>query len=213
MAAPKKPQLRVICLTGGIGSGKSTAADFFIARGVRVVDTDKISHRLTAKDGAAMPEIAGAFGFQALDNTGAMNRAVMRELAFADPAARTRLEAILHPRILADANLEIERLAGDDGYFQSYILLAIPLLFERMTYRHKLWRTLVIDCAVALQVARAAKRSGVLAVDVMRVVEAQIPREVRLQLSDDLIWNGGDLRQLESSVDAQHRIYVRPPTE
>ncbi|MBC7622716.1 MAG: dephospho-CoA kinase [Aeromicrobium sp.] len=205
--------MRVICLTGGIGSGKSAAADFFIARGVRVVDTDKISHRLTAKDGAAMPEIAGAFGFQALDNTGAMNRAVMRELAFADPAARTRLEAILHPRILADANLEIERLAGDDGYSQSYILLAIPLLFERMTYRQNLWRTLVIDCAVALQVARAAKRSGVLAVDVMRVVKAQIPREVRLQLSDDLIWNGGDLLQLESSVDAQHRIYARPPTE
>jgi dephospho-CoA kinase len=209
LATLEKNPLQVIGLTGGIGSGKSAAADCFAARGVRVVDTDQISHRLTGKEGAAVPEIVRAFGAQAVDGHGAMDRAVMRKLVFADSAARKMLEAILHPQIVADADHEIAQLRDDSGYRQAYVVLAIPLLFERMTFRQKLWRTLVVDCAVGTQINRASKRSGLSKDAVAQVVQAQIPRSVRLQLADDVIWNGGDRLALDEAVDAYHGLYTR----
>jgi len=208
LATPEKRQLRVIGLSGGIGSGKSVAADCFAARGVRVVDTDQISHKLTGKEGAAIPEIVEAFGARAVDRQGAMDRAAMRELVFSDPVARKTLEGILHPLIVAEADREIAQLRDDLGYLHAYVLLAIPLLFERMSFRRKLWRTLVIDCAEETQISRAAKRSGLSAEAISRVVEAQISRNVRLQLADDVVWNGGDLLALDRAVDSYHRRYT-----
>ena len=179
-----------------------------MARGVRVVDTDRISHSLTGKSGAVIPEIVRVFGAQAVDRHGAMDRALMRQLVFADPAARKKLEAILHPEIAAVADREIAQLRDDAGYQYAYVLLAIPLLFERMSFRRKLWRTLVIDCAEGTQITRAARRSGLSAETIVQVVQAQISRDVRLQLADDVIWNGGDLLALDRAVDTYHRRYA-----
>jgi dephospho-CoA kinase len=209
LATLEKSPLRVIGLTGGIGSGKSAAADFFAAFGVRVVDTDQISHSLTGKDGAAIPDIVRAFGARTVDREGSMDRAAMRELVFADPAARKTLEGILHPLILSEADQEIAQLRRDAGYQHPYLLLAIPLLFERMSFRQMLWRTLVIDCAVGTQIARVVKRSGLSADAVVRVMQAQVPRAVRLQLGDDVIWNGGDLLALGRAVETFHKLYTR----
>src|ERR1700753_216798 len=88
-----------IGLTGGIGSGKSTVADLFAARGASIVDTDVIAHSLTAPHGAASPAIVAAFGAESAAAAGALDRARMRALVFADAGAKARLEAILHPRI------------------------------------------------------------------------------------------------------------------
>jgi dephospho-CoA kinase len=209
LGAPNKDPLRVIGLSGGIGSGKSAAADCFVARGVRVIDTDQISHSLTGKSGAAIPDIVRAFGPQAIDRQGAMDRAAMRELVFADPVARKKLEAILHPEIAAAVDRELAQLRGDQGYQHAYVLLAIPLLFERMSFRWKLWRTLVIDCAESTQIARVARRSGLPVETIVQVVQAQISRNVRLQLADDVIWNGGDLLALDRTVDTFHCRYTR----
>ena len=209
LATAEERPLRVIGLTGGIGAGKSAAADCFAARGVRVVDTDQISHRLTGKNGAAMPAIIRAFGALAVDKQGAMDRAVMREMVFSDPGARKTLEGILHPQIFAETRVEIAQVRDDHEYRQPYVLVAIPLLFERMSFRQLLWRTLVIDCSVAIQIARAASRPGLSAAAVGQVVEAQIPRNVRLQLADDVIWNGADLVALDSNVETYHQFYCR----
>jgi dephospho-CoA kinase len=209
LATAEERPLRVVGLTGGIGAGKSAAADCFAARGVRLVDTDQISHRLTGKGGAAIPAIVREFGSQAVDKQGVMDRAVMRKMVFSDPGARKTLEGILHPQIVAETRAEIAQVRDDPEYHQPYVLVAVPLLFERMSFRQLLWRTLVIDCSVATQIARAASRPGLSAAAVGQVIQAQIPRNVRLQLGHDVIWNGGDLVELDKNVDTYHRLYCR----
>ena len=99
----------VVGLTGGIGSGKSAAAEEFARLGAAVVDTDAIAHELTATGGAAIDEVRRALGGEYIDETGAMDRAKVRARVFADPAARARLEAVLHPRIRAESE---RRIAG-----------------------------------------------------------------------------------------------------
>ena len=102
------PAAPVIGLTGGIGSGKSAAADCFAALGVTVVDTDAISHELTAAGGAAMPAILATFGSAMLTAEGALNRIAMRQRVFTEPAARLQLEAILHPLIRETSQRRVE---------------------------------------------------------------------------------------------------------
>ena len=114
----------VVGLTGGIGSGKSEVARLFAARGATVVDADALAHELTGPDGAAMDAIRAAFGPGVLGPDGALDRATMRRLAFSDPAARGRLEAILHPMIRARSDALIERATGP------YVVLVVPLLVE-----------------------------------------------------------------------------------
>src|SRR5688500_9587899 len=96
-------------LTGGIGSGKSKAADMFAELGAAVIDTDAISHELTGPAGAAMTPIERAFGPEYLRGDGSLDRARMRNLVFSDPESRRALEAILHPLIRATTR---ERIAA-----------------------------------------------------------------------------------------------------
>ncbi|MPQ72143.1 dephospho-CoA kinase, partial [Pseudomonas sp. MWU12-2323] len=114
----------VIGLTGGIGSGKSAAAERFSELGVPVIDTDQIAHALTGPGGAAMAEIGREFGPEAVAADGALNRAAMRERVFADPDCKRRLEAILHPAIYDESVRRLEAARGD------YAVLVVPLLFE-----------------------------------------------------------------------------------
>ena len=110
MTTSMSPNRRlVIGLTGGIGSGKSTVADLFASRGVGLVDTDVIAHALTGPGGAAMPAIESAFGAAVIAPDGRLDRAAMRTLAFSDPQARRRLEAILHPMIREQSVRELAR--------------------------------------------------------------------------------------------------------
>jgi dephospho-CoA kinase len=192
----------VVGLTGGIGSGKTTAALHFEALGATVVDTDDLSRALTARGGGAMPAIAEAFGAGFVDPAGALDRSAMRKLAFEDPAARARLEAILHPRIRSAADAAIAAAAGP------YALLAVPLLFETRGYARRVQRVLVVDCPEALQVERAARRPGLDAAAVAAVMAAQWPRWRRLQSADDVVWNGGTEEALRSQCNALHQRYV-----
>jgi dephospho-CoA kinase len=185
----------VIGLTGGIGSGKSTVAGLFAARGATVIDTDEISRSLTAAQGKAMPALAAAFGPAMVAPDGALDRAQMRALAFADPAARERLEAILHPLIRAEAGIAAASASGD------YVMLAVPLLFETRSQLPQVARTLVVDCPEELQVARTMARSGLAEDEVRRIMGTQWPRWRRLQCADDVIANAGDLASLAPQVD------------
>jgi dephospho-CoA kinase len=191
----------VIGLTGGIGSGKSTVAALFAARGATVVDTDEIARALTTAQGEAMPALAEAFGPALLASDGALDRAAMRAIAFADPAARARLETILHPLIRAGAGRAIESARGD------YVLLAVPLLFETRSQLPQVARTLVVDCPEELQVARTMARSGLDEAEVRRIMETQWPRWRRLQCADDVISNAGDIDSLAPQVEALDRRY------
>ncbi len=197
----------VVGLTGGIGSGKSAAADCFAAHGVAVVDTDAIAHELTAVGGAAMPALVAAFGAKAATADGALDRAHMRRLAFDDPSARKRLEAILHPMIRS-LSAERCRLARTP-----YVILAVPLLVESGTYRERCNRIAVVDCPESLQISRVMARSGLSEGEVRAIMASQASRDERLAIADDVIANDGELAALENRVGELHRTYLRLSSE
>lgn len=192
----------LVGLTGGIGSGKTTAARHLEALGATVVDTDDLSRALTASGGGAMEAIRGAFGLAYITPEGALDRAAMRRLVFEDPRSRERLEAILHPAIRRAADAAVAAAPGP------YAVLAVPLLFETRGYADRVGRTLAIDCPEALQVARTAQRSGLAEAEVRAIMAAQWPRWRRLQVADDVIWNGGDEAGLAEQCERMHRRYV-----
>jgi dephospho-CoA kinase len=178
---------RRIGLTGGIGSGKSTAARALAALGAHVVDTDAIAHRLCAPGGEAIAPLREAFGDAAIGPDGAMDRAAMRERVFADPDARRRLEAVLHPLIRQVT--EREAAAAPPG---AVVVFDVPLLAESPGWRDRVDRVLVIDCEAATQVRRVMARSGWTEAAVRRVIEQQATRERRRAIADAVILNEGD---------------------
>jgi dephospho-CoA kinase len=195
--------LFVVGLTGGIGSGKSTAADLFVARGAGLVDTDAIAHRLTGPAGAAMPAIVAAFGPGAARPDGALDRARMREQAFADPTRRLQLESILHPMIRAAALQDVGRSSAP------YVLLAVPLLSATSGYRERMDRILVVDCSGDWQIERVVQRSGLSREQVAAIIAVQPAREQRLAMADDVIDNDGDESALAPQVERLHQQYLR----
>jgi len=188
-------------LTGGIGSGKTTVARRLAALGAAVVDTDEMSRRLTGPGGAAMARLREAFGERFVGADGALDRGAMRELVFEDAAARERLESILHPAIREATDRALAETRGP------YAIVVVPLLFETRGYLDRAERTLVVDCAEELQVARTARRSGLSAAAVKAIMATQWPRWRRLQLADDVVWNGGEAKDLEAQCERLHRFY------
>ena len=179
------PPLR-IGLTGGIGSGKSTVARLLAGHGAKVVDTDAISRSLTQAGGAAMPALREAFGDGVIGPDGGLDRDQMRRLAFADGTARSKLEAILHPMISAEA--QREATAATDA---AVIVFDIPLLVESGHWRDSVHRVLVVDCSASTQVARVMARSGWTADSVKAVMAAQATRERRNSIANDVVVNDG----------------------
>jgi dephospho-CoA kinase len=189
-------------LTGGIGSGKSSVARAFEARGVGVIDADALAHALTRPGGAAMPAIRAAFGDDYADANGALDRAKMRALVFADPGAKTRLETILHPMIRAET---LRLAAAAPG---PYVILMIPLLVESGVARSRCDRVLVVDCPEEEQVRRVMARSGLAAAEVRAIMATQASRAERLSAADDVLDNGGDPAAIEPQVQRLHAQYV-----
>ncbi|HET9045034.1 MAG TPA: dephospho-CoA kinase [Burkholderiales bacterium] len=189
-------------LTGGIGSGKSTVARAFEAHGVEIVDADALAHGLTAPGGAAIPALRAAFGDEVIDATGALDRARMRRIAFADPGARKRLEAILHPMIRA----ETDRLTQSAR--SPYLILMIPLLVESGDPRERCDRVLVVDCPEAEQIRRVMARSGLARTDVEAIMATQASRASRLAAADDVVDNSGEPTGIDAQVAMLHRRYL-----
>jgi len=189
-------------LTGGIGCGKSTVADLFAERGATIVDTDVIAHALTAPQGAAMPAIVAEFGPDFAQPDGALDRARMRTLVFADATARARLEAILHPRIRAATAAAGQAATG------AYVIYVVPLLIESGNWRERVTRVLAIDCSEDTQIARVMQRSGLSADEVRAIMATQVTRTERLAAADDIIDNEAGLEALRGQVEALHQRYL-----
>ncbi|MCL4800715.1 MAG: dephospho-CoA kinase [Burkholderiales bacterium] len=192
----------VVGLTGGIGSGKSTVARMFAELGADVVDADELAHRLTAPGGAAMDAIRAEFGGDFVDARGALDRARMRALAFADRDAKRRLEAILHPMVRAESE---RRVAASSA---PYVILMIPLLVETGDPHARCDRVLVVDCPEELQVRRVVARSGFARADAEAIIASQASRAERLRHADDVIANDGSLEDLRPQVERLHRDYL-----
>ena len=191
----------VVGLTGGIGSGKSAAADEFARLGASVVDTDVIARELTAAGGAAAAHVKAMFGDAFLRPDGAMDREAMRKRVFADPAAKRALEALLHPMIREESQRRIAVAAGP------YVVHAVPLLIESPDYRQRVDRVLVVDCPEDLQVERVRARSGLAEAEVRSIIAQQAPRAARLAAADDVIDNGSSLEALRRQVAALDERY------
>jgi len=189
-------------LTGGIGCGKTTVADLFAARGASVIDTDQIAHSLTAPHGAAMPALVEEFGPDFATADGALDRAKMRALVFADPGARARLEGILHPRI-REATAAAALLATGP-----YVIFVVPLLIESGTWRERVARILAIDCPEEVQVARVMARNGLPEAQVRAIMAAQVTRAQRRLAADDIILNDDGLEALLPQVERLHAFYL-----
>ncbi len=189
-------------LTGGIGSGKSTVADRFAARGIAIVDADVEAHRLTRPGGAAIAAIRDAFGDRFIDASGALDRAAMRAHVFAEPDARRRLEAILHPMIRAACEREREVATSP------YVLLVVPLLFEAGNRAATVDRTLVVACDERVQVERVMKRSGLSEAEVRAIMATQMSAAERIARADDVIDNSGDPSALDGPIERLHAQYL-----
>jgi dephospho-CoA kinase len=190
-------------LTGGIGCGKSTVAELFAELGASIIDTDVIAHSLTAPHGAAMPAILAEFGHDFATPDGALDRARMRTLVFADATARARLEAILHPRI-RDATAAAAAIASG-----AYVIFAVPLLIESGTWRARVSRVLAIDCSEETQVRRVMARSGLTADAVRAIMAAQVTRQQRLAAADDVIDNEDNALGVEPLRPQVKRLHER----
>lgn len=192
-------------LTGGIGSGKSTAARVLAEAGWHVVDTDAIARELTAPGGAALPAIAERFGSAVLDEHRRLDRAALRQLVFDHPAAKSDLEAVLHPMILREA------LARAEGHAD--VVFDVPLLAESGHWRERVDAVLVIDCDPEVQAHRVAQRPGWTAAQAWAVMATQATREVRRALADVVIDNSAlSLPDFEAAVRAASARW-RPPVE
>jgi len=198
----------LVGLTGGIGSGKSTVADLFAALGARIIDTDLISRQLTQVGGAAIPALREAFGTGVIDAQGALDRAAMRKLVFAHPKEKMRLEAILHPHILAQAKQQAA--SPTDA---PYTLVVVPLLFENRRYSDWLNRVITVDCPEETQIKRTMQRSQLDEAAVRAIMAQQLSREARLTLSDEIILNNGSLEDLEKQVVGMHHRLSALATE
>jgi dephospho-CoA kinase len=193
----------VIGLTGGIGSGKSTVAAMLVAEGACLVDTDAIAKELTLPGGGAIPALRQEFGATALTADGALDRAQMRQLVFADPSTKRRLEAILHPLIGEEARRQAA-LAG-----QRPVVFDVPLLTESSHWRARVHRVLVIDCSTDTQVERVAARPGWDVASAKSVIAQQASRAARRSIADAVIHNDGlPLNALKVAVSACYKRWA-----
>lgn len=194
----------VIGLTGGIGCGKSTIANFFAELGISIIDADEISHAITAAHGIAISAIAQTFGADYINHDGAMNRARMRELIFSDPTAKRQLESILHPLIYQQVLAEINQHS-----YAPYMLLVVPLLIENPQYLDLVQRVIVVDCEQGQQISRTMARSQLTAAAVENIMAHQMTRTERLQHADDVICNQNELALTQSQVFSLHQQYLQ----
>ena len=175
-----------IGLTGGIGSGKSTVGKLLAQLGAALIDTDLIARQLTLPGGAAMGALAAEFGSVVIAPDGALDRARMRELVFADAGAKKRLEAILHPLIGAETERQAAAAQGAPA-----LVFDVPLLVESGRWRAKVDKVLVVDCSEATQIARVVQRSGWTPDAARAVIASQTSRTRRRASADAVIFNDG----------------------
>lgn len=192
----------VLGLTGGIGSGKSAASQWFEAQGIAVVDADIVAREVVDIGQPTLQQIQQAFGDWVLLEDGSLNRRALREHIFQSPEARKTLENITHPAIRTSI---IQQLHAAQS---PYAILVSPLLFE--TNQHELTQhTLLIDAAIELQIQRASQRDRQNVEQIQKIIAAQMPREQKCAMADDIVLNDGELEHLYAHLTPLHEKYLQ----
>ena len=191
----------VVVLTGGLGSGKSTAAHCFVGLGITVVDADAIVHELTGPDGAALASLRLLLGEDCMSPSAGLDRAKVRQAVFAEPGLRRRLEAVLHPMVQVIAREQLERAMGP------YCLYVVPLWAETRGGQPRpdwVWKVVVVDIDQARQRSRVLKRTPMPNETLEGILAAQANRDERLALADHVINNNSDEASLLAQVQRLH---------
>lgn len=188
-------------LTGGIGSGKSTVCRLFADLGVPIVDADVIARQLVEPGQPALAKLEQAFGKAILNQDGSLNRAELRRRAFSDARTKQKLDAIMHPLVYHEIQSVVTYLQS------SYCIIAIPLLLETQK-THIVDRVLVIDCPVETQVKRVLDRDKINREQAEAIIAAQVGRQQRLAVADDIIDNSTTPEHLAEQVKTLHNLYL-----
>ena len=188
-------------LTGGIASGKSTAAKFFGALGVPIIDTDQLARDVVEPGQPPLERLVERFGPGILTEDGHLDRPALRNIVFSDPKARADLEALTHPAIGAAVEARSTQLGG------IYQILVLPLLVEK-NLGSQLNRVLVVDCDEELQIRRLQTRDGSTLEQARAILNAQASRTSRLKAAHDVIKNEGDMSAVREQVEQLHARYL-----
>lgn len=195
----------ILGLTGGIGSGKSAASQWFETQGITVIDADIVAREVVQQGQPTLSEIQQQFGDWVIQADGELDRKALREYIFKFPQARKSLEQITHPAI---RNSIIKQLNAASS---AYVILVSPLLFE--TNQHLLTqRTLLIDATVELQIQRASQRDGQSLEQIQKIIQVQMSREDKLKHADDVVMNDGHLDHLYAQLNLLHQQYLTQKT-
>ncbi len=190
-----------IGLTGGIGSGKSTVADFFSEHGIDIIDADIIARQITEPGTPALKNIADRFGAKIVNPDGSMNRKQLRHIVFNDEAERLWLESLLHPMIRQKMAEAIRHSSSP------YCIAVIPLLAKAKSIDY-IDRVLVIDTPKELQIQRAKERDQASEAHIQAIIDSQSDRKAKLLMADDVIINNSSLGNLKEKVDKLHQEYL-----
>ena len=190
----------IIGLTGGIGSGKSAAAEILKELGLKVIDLDLITHELMRPGELGYIEIKKEFGEKYIDTKGALDRKLLRQEIFSSFDLKKRIESILHPIIFEECNKQLNILKHE-----KYIVLVIPLLFETKNYISLIDESLLIDCDLETQIELVIKRDNVSKALAYRIIKNQMNREEKQLLADKVILNDGNINHLKTQLDSYYK--------
>jgi dephospho-CoA kinase len=197
-----KGRIPFLGLTGGIGSGKSSVANFLAKKGAAIIDTDQIAHQITGPDGLAIGAILQEFGAGFIASDGSLNRSKMRELVFSNPSAKRSLETITHPLIRQETLIQAKK-AIDRSV--PYIVFVVPLLLESGAWTENLDHIAVVDCPDELRIQRVMQRSKLDRATILGIMANQAGREDRLAIANTILNNDGDLSSLEAQSSQLHQ--------
>ena len=191
----------IVGLTGGIGSGKSAAANFFQNEGITVIDADDLSREVIEQDTPGFEKIVDCFGYAIIDSDGSINRAFLRQEVFDDEKKKKLLESIIHPLV---RDLMIEKIAASQS---PYSIIMVPLIFETNSMNNYN-RILVIDCDPIVQLERAMLRDKNSKIQIQKIIDSQCSREERISIANDIIPNNDSLENLKIRSIAMHKFYL-----
>ena len=180
----------IIGLTGGIGSGKSAAANFFLNEGISVIDADQLARKVIEKDTPGYSKVLDSFGANILDNDDSIDRAKLREEVFHNNEKRKILESITHPLV---RDLMVQKISSSTS---PYSIIMVPLIFETNSTKNY-DRVLVIDCDVEIQLERAMARDENSADLIQKIIDSQCSRSERLSIANDVIPNNQSIEDLK----------------
>jgi len=194
----------IIGLTGGIGSGKSSAANILKELGLKIIELDQITHNIMMAGEPGYIEILKKFGDKYIDKNNVLDRKLLRDDIFSSIELKKRIESTLHPIIFEECEKQLNKLRNE-----KYIALIIPLLFETKNYINLINESLLIDCDVKYQLKRVIKRDGVSKALAIKIIENQMSRDEKLLLADKVILNDGNIDNLGTQLKKYYNNLIR----